>query len=105
MPDRATARLILGYVSVQRVANGLSTRTCRCVQCLTLTVPTRGPWFPKAWSPASFVGNRITVPECKACNNRMGRIEDELDFLILGTSDPSPEMADLRQRVSNSMDD
>lgn len=79
----------------------------KCVHCLAENVPrTWDHIFPRSWYPDTTPANlhKWQAPACFACNNRLGRIEQELLRGLAMCLDPrNPASASVTQSVFRSM--
>lgn len=82
---------------------GNKIRSEKCIHCLQYKNDiTDDHGFPAFWYPNNTPQQvqRITVPSCRACNNRLGAIEQEIAVLMWACIDPSkPQAQGLRQKV------
>ncbi len=83
----------------------MRSRDLSCVHCLD-PATTDDHLIPDSWYPDSTPANqeRWTVPSCRSCNTKYGRLEQDLLFpLALGMDPGDPRSQGLSDRVLRSM--
>lgn len=79
----------------------------KCIHCVSAEGVEADHLIPKSWYPDTTPAdlNRPTVPSCKACNRKLGRIESELFSRFALTLDPDdPAAFGLADRAIRSVD-
>ncbi len=82
----------------------------RCVHCLRTVSEdnlTEDHWLPVAWYPSTTPRNleKLSFPACRCCNNRYGKIEDQLQSRLALALDPTePAAQGIVQSVHRAID-
>ena len=86
---------------------GLAEPRPRCVHCLAAEGTTSDHGVPKSWYPASSAADapRVQAPSCRACNQRLQKIEEQVLLPLALSLDPAdPRCASVVAAVHRSMD-
>ncbi len=79
----------------------------KCIHCFSAAAVEADHLIPKSWYPDTTPAdlNRPTVPSCKTCNRKLGRIEGKLFFRFALMLDPDdPASSGLADRAIRSVD-